>query len=171
MDLLSKVIKSVIIHRFDFGAALEHALKLCPALGKHSGLFHFTPQCINRYIWAHKLYQPWGRKLPLQCPQCGVLNSWSLVGIQNGGYKIQCSNGGCGLVGGRRQMERHSIKVDCPSNATLIAVSKEAGWLKTSKPSVVWFFHFPVSAAAASFLVLYHSVPCHNMFSVTWRSV
>jgi hypothetical protein len=131
VDLLTKVTKSVVIHGFDFPAALEHALRLCPGLGKHSGLYHFTPHCTMRYVWAHKEYQPWGKRLPVQCPQCGVLNTWSSASIGGGGYKFACTNDGCGIIDGRRQKQRHSITVNRPEDSHLLNVSKDAAWLRT----------------------------------------
>jgi len=131
VDLLTKVTKSVVIHGFNFTEALEHTLKQCPALGKHSGLIHLTPGCVTRYIWAHREYQPWGTRLPLQCPQCGVLNSWSLAYLKSGGYKVECKNEDCGKIGGKRERERHSLQVLRPEGSILLNVGKEGGWLKT----------------------------------------
>jgi hypothetical protein len=132
-DILTKINKSVIIHGFEFEKALEHALQLCPTFGKHSGVIHFTPQSVTAYKWAHKVYQPWGTKLPLQCPQCGVLNSWSSVSLQNAGYVgygIECKNDCCGKTGSGNPKEPHSFTVRQPVNSTMLSMNKGAGWLK-----------------------------------------
>ena len=69
IDLLSKVTQSVVIHTFNFTEALEQMLKENFKLGKSTNVLHFTftPDCVTKYMWAHKEYQPWGHKLPLQC--------------------------------------------------------------------------------------------------------
>ena len=43
VDLLMKVTKSVVIYRFEFSQALEHSLKQCTTLGRHTYLHH--PLC------------------------------------------------------------------------------------------------------------------------------
>jgi len=133
VDLLTKVTKSVVIHGFDFTEALEHTLKQCSMLGKHSGIIHFTPHCITRYIWAHKDYQPWGQRLPLQCSQCGILNPWTIAYLKEQQcYGVECKNLSCGVIGGRTLYECHSFTVAHPDGSTLLSVGKDYGWLKAT---------------------------------------
>jgi hypothetical protein len=49
-DFLMKVIKSVVIHGFNFAQALEHALKECAVPGKHTNILHITPSYIIHYV-------------------------------------------------------------------------------------------------------------------------
>ncbi|KAG8215296.1 hypothetical protein J3R82DRAFT_8885 [Butyriboletus roseoflavus] len=96
MDLLMKVTKSVIIHSFEFSQALEHFLKQCMTLGRHTSIIHFVKHII-KYSWAHWDYQLWGQTLPLQCPQCGILDPWASVLVkQIQGYRLECKNQDCG---------------------------------------------------------------------------
>lgn len=131
VELLTKVTKSVVIHGFSFTEALEHALKHSFMLGKHSNVFHFTPEHVTQYLWAHKDYQPWGTLLPLQCPQCGILNGWTVTFLRhNHGYGIECSNGSCGKVNGKKLTERISFEAPRPDFSDLINVGKDAAWMK-----------------------------------------
>ena len=52
-DLLLKVTKSTVIHKFRFSKALEHILK-SSSLGKHTNVVHITPLSLIRYLWTHK---------------------------------------------------------------------------------------------------------------------
>ena len=131
LDLLTNVTKSVVIHGFGFTEALEHTLKQCLTLGKHTSIVHFKPHCVMQYVWAHKDYQPWGHTLPLQCPQCGILNPWTLV-YMAGGYDVKCKNEACrdmssGIHGGR-----YSFRVDRPEDSVLVQAGKDSGWLRVA---------------------------------------
>lgn len=136
MDLLPKVTKSIIIHGFNFAPALEHALKQCLTLGRHTNIIHLTPHCVTRYLWAHRDYQPWGRKLPLQCPQCGILNPWVSTFVRViDGYRFECKNPSCGVVDGRMVKEREQFQVGRPQDSILLSTGRESGgaasgWLK-----------------------------------------
>jgi hypothetical protein len=132
-DFLMKVTKSVVIHGFNFAQALEHALKECAVLGKHTNILHITPSRITRYVWGHKAYQPWGTRLSTQCSQCGTLDPWNIVAIKENhreGYSIQCKNTECGKVQGRRSSPAYSFKVMRPENTDLIRVGPGCAWLK-----------------------------------------
>jgi hypothetical protein len=100
-------------------------------LGRHTGILHFTPQCVMQYEWAHKEYKPWGYTLPLQCPQCGILNPWSLAYL-NDGYAVECKNEDCRDVGGRTG-HRYSLRVTRPAGSVLLNAGKDSGWLRTVK--------------------------------------
>jgi hypothetical protein len=132
-DLLMKVTKSVVIHGYSFVKALEHAIKECAALGKHTNILHITPSDVTRYVWAHRDYQPWGTRLSIQCSQCGTLNPWSVVAItvnQCEGYKIECKNTQCSKAGGRRIKPACTFQVMRPENSTIIHVGTGCSWLK-----------------------------------------
>lgn len=139
VDLLPKVIKSTIIHGFPFDKALEDGLRQCPSLGKHTNVVHFTPHSVIKYLWAHKKYQPYGRQIPIQCPQCGILDPWSPAHLNfpdgRSGYQLECKNAGCGMYNGRKINDRHSITVAQPPKSTLFSSMKDsrgavAGWLQ-----------------------------------------
>jgi hypothetical protein len=132
-DLLSKVTQSVVIHGFNFTKALKHALKESIRLGRHTNILHFTPDCITKYSWAHKDYQPWGYRLPLQCPQCGILQPWVSAYLKDSdgkttGYGIECKNVDCSRL---QRGERWSFEVWCPKKSVIIAASvKHATWIR-----------------------------------------
>jgi hypothetical protein len=133
VGLLADVTKSTVIHGFDFTAALEHALKQSHTLGKHSNIIHLTPHSITQYLWAHKDYQPWGRKLAVQCPQCGILNPWISIYLPaEQAYSFECRNEGCGKIKGRMVKERHSFMVPRPDNSAMFQLGKDCGWLKSA---------------------------------------
>ena len=96
--LLANLTKSLVVEGFEFTTALEHGLKENSMLRKHSGVIHLAPNNITRYVWAHKEYQPWGEKIPAQCPQCGLLNPWEIASLGKGDYGIECKNKDCGAV-------------------------------------------------------------------------
>jgi hypothetical protein len=73
VDILPKVVKHTIIHGYTFHDALEHALNQGIPLGRHTNVVHIAPHAVIKYVWAHKVYQPWGQESPVQCPQCGIL--------------------------------------------------------------------------------------------------
>jgi hypothetical protein len=128
--LLMEVTKAVAIHGFDFPKALDHCIQECSALGKHTGIIHFSPHSATKYLYASKKTQPWGKKLMLQCPQCGVLNPWKVAFIQNQGYALECRSRNCGVKDGKRHVERFGFHITRPDNATFLVGSRKAGWLK-----------------------------------------
>lgn len=136
VDILTKVTKSVIIHSYSFPTALEHTLKQCLTLGKHTNILHFHSDGVTYYLWAHRDYQPWGKRLPLQCPQCGILNPWALTTIKgSNGYKVECKNVKCGEVDGRTVKDHFAFQVLRPDDSTLIPTGRESGgaasgWLR-----------------------------------------
>jgi hypothetical protein len=128
VDLLSKVTQSVVIQGFNFAEALEHTLKESFKLGRHTNVFHFSSDHVTQYLWAHKDYQPWGKKLPLQCPQYGILQPWRQVHLKNtGGYGMECKNMDCGKLNRR---ECYSFQVLKPEGSSFFNVGKNGGWLK-----------------------------------------
>ena len=127
VDLLPKITQSVVIHGFNFTEALEKALKENFKLGRHTNVFHFTPDCVTKYLWAHKDYQPWGHKLPLQCSQCGIFKPWVSCFLKDSqGYGLECRNVECGRLKGK---ERESFQAPKP-DAPFLTMGKNAGWLK-----------------------------------------
>ena len=136
VDILTKVTKSVVLHSYQFTSALEHTLKQCLTLGKHTNLLHFHSDSVTYYLWAHRDYQPWGKRLPLQCPQCGILNPWASTFMKDvDGYKLECKNSNCGKVDGRRVKDRFVLQVLRPANSIIIPTGRESGgaasgWLK-----------------------------------------
>lgn len=136
VDLFTKVTKSVIINGFKFIPALEHTLRQCLTLGRHTNIIHIYPQGVTRYIWAHRDYQPWGLRLPLQCQQCGILNPWVSTFLRAiDGYRLECKNPNCGIVGGRRVNQPSVLQVEKPKGGELLSTGRESkgsasGWLK-----------------------------------------
>ncbi len=131
VDILTKVTKSVVIHSYSFTPALEHTLKQCLTLGKHTNLLHFHSDTVTYYLWAHRDYQPWGKKLPLQCPNCGILNPWASITVKDG-YQLNCKNPKCGEGDSKT---RFAFQVLQPVDSIIIPTGRESGgaasgWLK-----------------------------------------
>lgn len=127
VDLLMNVTKSVVLHNFTFVDALEHSLKNATDLGKHSAIIHISGK-VNKYVWSHKDYQPWGTALPLQCPQCGFLDSWISIYVPGPlvSYRFECSNKMCGWVEGKKVADCRGIVASHPADALLL----NSGWLR-----------------------------------------
>ena len=138
VDVLMKVIKHSIIHGYQFYDALEHALNQGVFLGRHTNVIHITPRTITRYMWAHKTYQPWGHRSPVQCRQCGILKPWFITFVhtpQGEGYKLECRNPKCGRVPGEEPKEPLSFLAIQPPKSRLLRTAKDSegvtcGWLR-----------------------------------------
>jgi hypothetical protein len=136
VDLFTKVTKSVVINGFDFISALEHTLKQCLTLERHTNVVHIHPSGITKYIWAHRDYQPWGKRLPLQCWECRILNPWVSTFVKAWeGYKLECKNPSCGMIGSRRVSQCGALDVKKPEGGVLLSTGRESkgsasGWLK-----------------------------------------
>jgi hypothetical protein len=124
-NLLSNVTKSVIIHGFEFRKALEESLKEDSKLGRHTNVFHYAPDRLTNYVWAHKVYQPWGFRLSLQCAQCGILHPWIQTTMDEG-YGVICKNEYCGR---KARGQRLSFTIR-KSRAESLSVNKDGRWLK-----------------------------------------
>jgi hypothetical protein len=131
-DFVKDVIKSVVIHGFEFDEALKESRTMhCQALGKQTNFLHFSRTFVDKYTWAHRNIQPWGQRLLTQCPQCGILNPWMKpVHVKEGGpaYYATCKNPNCVEPGGRGQ--RFKIKVERPENSDFSNCGNDAGWLR-----------------------------------------
>jgi hypothetical protein len=128
--LLANLTKSLVIEGFEFTSALEHSLKENTMLRKHSAVIHLAPDQVMRYVWAHKEYQPWGRKIPAQCPQCGSLNPWEMASQGKGVYGVECKNTDCGVVRGRNSGRPHTFQAICPAGGELLTTSGNGSWMK-----------------------------------------
>lgn len=131
-----KLTKSVVIHGFQFRDALKHSIKLCPLLGKHTGVVHITRPVVEKYMWGHKVIQPWGERLPLQCPKCGVLDPWqkpvfnkSNVNSPLPSYGVECKNPDCGKLA--NTVERYSFLITRPAECELLG-SGDSMWLRVT---------------------------------------
>jgi hypothetical protein len=128
-DFLANLTKSITIYNHSFHDALVSQLQKTLTLGKHTNIIHITKDSTAHYKWAHQEYQPWGHRLPLQCPQCGILRPWVVVSTPGDGYLVECRNANCasGSVDGKRP----KIKVDYPKGATRVNVALEkCCWLR-----------------------------------------
>lgn len=123
-----KLTKEVVIHGFPFANALVHLLGQSLTLGKHTNVLHFSRKSVTKYLWAHKSYQPWGKRLALQCPWCGALNPWLVVFVGEGdrqGYRVECANVDCG----GNSSGRYSYYIWRPAGVSMIGVGRDGGWL------------------------------------------
>jgi hypothetical protein len=130
----------VINYKSDFSHALTTTLKDSASVGRHTNVFHFHSLHFTKYLWAHKAYQPWGVKLPVQCPRCGIFKPWNEPTSSTGndgsiGYTFNCKNLQCDKPDGTKMQSPHSIYVTRPLRSDLIKVTKEnggtgSGWLR-----------------------------------------
>lgn len=88
----------------DLQSAMPHALSNSNKLGRHSGVYTFLQLggqlLTTKYIWAHRDYRPWGKVLPVQCPECGTPQRWKrnfVAGTHEPTYyKFSCRYKDCG---------------------------------------------------------------------------
>ncbi len=131
MNLVKDITKDIVIHGFSFDSALKESLRVhCDTLGKQTNVVHISDSSARKYVWAHRNIQPWGRRLPTQCPRCGVLNPWKIpVYIpQDESYRIRCHNDGCGAG----QQGGFQDEIKRPEGVELIKGGGGglSGWLK-----------------------------------------
>lgn len=134
-ELLMRVTKSTVINGSGFANALELHIQESSQLGLHSSILHFHDAHVTRYTWAHKDIKPWGHRIPLQCPQCGVIQTWTTTASKddNSEYKLECKNfAACGWDGARRVADPYSFKVVCPRDCIVLHSKRhtKTAWLK-----------------------------------------
>ncbi|KAI5987829.1 hypothetical protein EDD15DRAFT_2371884 [Pisolithus albus] len=96
---ISAVIKSfiiafgvrVVIQGHDFGEVFKDLLDVSVELPMHTDAYIFQVKeqttsgdsnnalcvCGTRYSWFHSHRRPWGTPLPMSCPKCSSIRSWS----------------------------------------------------------------------------------------------
>jgi hypothetical protein len=140
--LLSATTRKVVINNIEFSAALERTLRDCSDLGRHSNVWHLGSQHATKYLWAHKSFQPWGKRVPAQCPNCGIFNPWKQISVGAGnsqGYRVYCKNSQCDTRDGKTPKRKpYEFTVLKPQNSEIIRATVETGgtgscWLKISQ--------------------------------------
>ena len=101
-------------------------------LGHHSTIYHFTNSKVVYYKWAHKVIQPWGESISMQCKQCGVLQEWLPATLEGGTYSYECRNMKCRYDGEDQALEAHSFTVQHSANCQLLHSKRQSltAWLK-----------------------------------------
>ncbi|KAG1818403.1 hypothetical protein EV424DRAFT_1347668 [Suillus variegatus] len=92
--LLLAFCELVLIQRHSIQQAFPDMLGQSYKLGCHSDVFLLLKHNINsvdvfRYYWTHSHLRPWGNFLPLQCPDCGLVDSWNSANHQKE-YSFEC---------------------------------------------------------------------------------
>lgn len=130
--LLTKLTRNVVVHHIEFVTALEHLLRDETELGMHTGLVHITPDAAMRYIWTHRQTQPWGKYIPVQCPECFVVQQWATVWLDSSTYSFECINDMCGWKGKKKVAERYQFLAERPEGVELLHMKKVTGasWMK-----------------------------------------
>jgi hypothetical protein len=131
-DLVKDIIKSVVIHGFEFEDAFESSIRHHSyTVGKQTNILHFSGLSVQKYVWAHKEIQPWGNRIPLQCPQCGALNTFTFLTYHKPTktYYVGCSYRDCGL-GPAGRVPRVEFRWGFPEGSTLLKCAPKYGWLK-----------------------------------------
>jgi hypothetical protein len=129
VDVLFKITQRVVVLGFEFKQALESTLKSADDLGMHTNVIHLSSAGTCKYLWAQKDSQPWGQRLPLQCPGCGVFKSWAMVySSDTKSYSVQCKNAACGKA---KRRERWSFRIEPPpAPRHNIPVDANSQWIK-----------------------------------------
>ncbi|KAG2752752.1 hypothetical protein P692DRAFT_20723238, partial [Suillus brevipes Sb2] len=92
-------------------------------------------ECIH-YSWAHSNFCPWGKVLPLQCPQCGCPANWKKLKANfSGKFMIfECSFMNCGHVKDKLKAEKPRQRFICKAlkNMRLLpGKRRNASWMET----------------------------------------
>jgi len=131
-DLVKDIIKSVLIHDFAFEDALESSIWYHSyTVGKQTNILHFSGLSVQKYVWAHQEIQPWGNRIPLQCPQCGALNTFMFLTHhqETQSYLVGCSYRDC-RVGPAGRQDRVEFQYSFPEGSKFMKCAKKHGWLK-----------------------------------------
>lgn len=140
--LLMRLTRSVVIFGFKFTEALNKVLTKSPILGMHTGVMHLAWKELTdgagwlegrKYVWTHHESQPWGQKLPIQCPECGTMQKWNSIYQEDSSYKFECTYSKCGYLGADRKGWRHQIIVQCPEGAVMLPKCSggKGAWMRT----------------------------------------
>lgn len=55
--------------------AVSDSLGASIAMGLHTSVNHCTQSETRRYIWSDQRGRPWGKPLPILCPNCGIVSN------------------------------------------------------------------------------------------------
>jgi len=136
-----RLTRSVVIYGFQFTEAVEKVLTESPLLGMHTGVVHLVwKESVDgadslegcKYVWTHRECQPWGQLLPIQCPQCGTVQKWHSIYLDDGSYKFECTYSKCGYHGADREGWRHQIIIQRPEGAIMLPKcnGEKGAWMK-----------------------------------------
>jgi phage FluMu protein Com len=98
--LLLAFAEIVLIERFGIADIFPQMLSQSNKLGRHTDVILMTKNSedagltVVKFSWAHIDHRPWGQHLPLQCPRCGLVDSWMSVHV-SGVYYFECTNVRC----------------------------------------------------------------------------
>ncbi|KAG1817892.1 hypothetical protein EV424DRAFT_1540247 [Suillus variegatus] len=98
--LLLAFCELVLIQCVSIQQAFPDMLGQSYKLGCHSDIFLFLKKHdinsvdVFRYCWTHSHLRPWGNFLPLQCPDCGLVDAWTSVN-HNQEYSFECKGENC----------------------------------------------------------------------------
>jgi hypothetical protein len=69
-------------------------------LGRHTNVILMMTDTLagnlsaTRYFWTHIDYRPWGYHMPIQCPDCGIVDAWHAA-TKHRVYSFECKNRRC----------------------------------------------------------------------------
>lgn len=124
--LLLAFVELVLIERVSISHAFPHMLGQSNKLGRHTDIILMLTETlagglgVTKYSWANIDHRPWGQNLPIQCPECGLVNSWRSAS-KAGAYLFECMKDGC----------RKLLRFDKPANARMLMQGKTSSscWL------------------------------------------
>ncbi|KAG2742625.1 hypothetical protein P692DRAFT_20749050 [Suillus brevipes Sb2] len=116
--LLLAFCELVLIQRVSIQQAFPDMLGQSYKLGRHSDVLLLLKHDTNsvrvfKYCWTHSLLRPWGNFLPLQCPDCGLVDAWTSANHQKE-YSFECKGENC----------RKGFVFSAPANSKVLVPGK-----------------------------------------------
>ncbi|KAG1736823.1 hypothetical protein EDD22DRAFT_852207 [Suillus occidentalis] len=116
--LLLAFCELVLIQRVSIQQVFSNMLGQSYKLSRHSDIFLLLKHGINsvgvfKYCWTHSLLCPWGNFLPLQCPDCGLVDAWTSANYQKE-YSFECKGENC----------RKGFVFSAPANSKVLVPGK-----------------------------------------------
>ncbi|RPD52045.1 hypothetical protein L227DRAFT_568855, partial [Lentinus tigrinus ALCF2SS1-6] len=90
---------TVLIERMPLSHAIvARLLDSSTLLARHTSMLLWTRRSstdkdlhANEYIWSHPRIQPWGNKLPMQCPDCRAIYTFKVKSVHDAETKAFCT--------------------------------------------------------------------------------
>ncbi|KAG2742478.1 hypothetical protein P692DRAFT_20748167 [Suillus brevipes Sb2] len=101
--LLLAFAEQVIIESYHIAHAFPHMLGQSNKLGRHTDIILMMTDTLTgnlsavRFFWTHIDYRPWGFHMPIQCPDCGIVDAWRSA-TKHRVYRFECKNRRCGKL-------------------------------------------------------------------------
>ncbi|KAK7691278.1 hypothetical protein QCA50_004671 [Cerrena zonata] len=94
-------------------------------IGSYTSLVYINPESIKIYYWQEQHTRPYGKFLPIQCPKCFSVWSWSKTSWKQGYLEARCQ----GIVGDRGQKCNEVFRVKKPEGHAKVSVPQAGDWM------------------------------------------